>query len=664
MLKFLLATSILDRFCASLCECVLGSDAGSDGPSCDVQACIEWLESNNLFVIPLDNERQWYRYHHLFQELLQRRLLAGVGSAQVTELHRRAAAWFARQGLIDEALRHALTIHDLDLAAQLMVAGLCDVLNREDRATLDRWLRLLPDEFIQRHPWLLMIKTVVVSISWQLAASWKLLGQVEALLVERPLQGQEGDEQVPRPGEVALRSGDSHDLAVLRGMVATLRSQEAYIRGQADRAIAYSEEALAQLPNRWSYIRGVAIQYWGLSMQATGRAEAAQRTLIGEYESLLGKADAYSLRLLFAACFNAIESADLEQARWLAQAMLDHATSGRLPQAVGFARYFLGVVHYYWNELDAARQHFEELVAKRLSVHTQAARNGMIGLARVHVARAEISPVWPVLELLSQFDLDRLGHEGDDARSLRAQLAYLQGDAETAYRWAEAYTAPVVGRSLLWLQDPHMAKARILLARGTDADVRSALDMLDVLYETAQRTFGIRRQIEILGLRALALEMQGKDADALAALQQAVELARPGGFIRTFVDLGPPMQTMLLGLARQDFAMQGSVAETLRRILTAFPEPRKKIATDDAGSGIHAANAKLLVPLLEHLTDRELNILALLRDRWSNKEIAHMLGLSPATVKRYTVNLYGKLSVGKRRDAVIKAEALGILPPR
>jgi LuxR family maltose regulon positive regulatory protein len=657
ILRFLLATSILDRFCAPLCEWVLGSGAGSDDPPCDAQARIQWLEDNNLFVIPLDNERQWYRYHHLFQELLQRRLVAEVGPARVTELHRRAAAWFEGQGLIDEALRHALTIHDLDLVAQLMVGGLCDVLNREDRATLDRWLRLLPDEFIQRHPWLLMIKTVVVSFSWQLAASWKLLGQVEALLAERPLQGEEGDEQVPRPGEAALRSGDSHDLPVLRGMVATLRGQEAYIRGQADRAIAYTEEALAQLPNRWSYIRGAAIQYWGLSMQATGRGEAAQRTLIGEYESLLGKADAYSLRLLFAACFNAIESGDLEQARWLAQAMLDHATSGRLPQAVGFAHYFLGVVHYCWNDLDAAGQHFEELVDKRFSAHTQAARNGMIGLTRVHVARAEISSAWPVMELLSQYDLDRLGQEGEDARSLRAQLAYLQGDAETAYRWADAYAAPVVGRSLLWLQDPHMAKAHILLARGTDADVRSALDMLDVLYENAQRTFGIRRQIEILAPRALALEMQGKDADALAALRQAVELARPGGFIRVFVDLGPPMQTLLLRLAGQGVALP---AGTVRRILAAFPEPEQKIATGDAGARMRAANARLVEPL----TDRELEVLSLLREHLSNKEIAHRLCLSPMTVKRYTVNLYEKLGVNKRWDAVVKAEALGILSPR
>jgi LuxR family transcriptional regulator, maltose regulon positive regulatory protein len=219
----------------------------------------------------------------------------------------------------------------------------------------------------------------------------------------------------------------------------------------------------------------------------------------------------------------------------------------------------------------------------------------------------------------------------------------------------------VIGRSLLWLQDPHLAKAQILLERGTGADVQSALDILEVLRELAQRTFNVRVQIEVLALRALALEKQDKAADAFAALREAVELARPGGFIRIFVDLGPPMQSMLLGgLAKQGLAEQGFAAETVRGILVAFREPQKEIATGDAGTRLHAANARLVDPL----TDRELEVLALLRERLSNKEIARRLGLSPATVKRYTVNLYGKLGVGKRRDAVIKAEALGIAPSR
>jgi LuxR family maltose regulon positive regulatory protein len=212
-----------------------------------------------------------------------------------------------------------------------------------------------------------------------------------------------------------------------------------------------------------------------------------------------------------------------------------------------------------------------------------------------------------------------------------------------------------VGRSLLWLQDPHLARARLLLARGAQADVAAALDILAAQLEFAQHTFNIRVQVEVLAVQALALEMYGKAAAADAALRQAVDLARPGGFIRPFVDLGPPMRTMLLRLAGQ-----GPAAETVRRILAAFPEPQETIASGDVEYRRRAANTGLVEPL----TDREMEVLALLRQRLSNKEIACQLVLSAATVKRYTVNIYQKLGVNKRRDAVIRAEALGLLPPR
>jgi LuxR family maltose regulon positive regulatory protein len=212
-----------------------------------------------------------------------------------------------------------------------------------------------------------------------------------------------------------------------------------------------------------------------------------------------------------------------------------------------------------------------------------------------------------------------------------------------------------VGRSLLWLQDPHLARARLLLARGAQADVAAALDILTAQLEFAQHTFNVRVQVEVLAVQALALEKYGKAAAADAALRQAVDLARPGGFIRPFVDLGPPMRTMLLRLAGS-----GPAAEIVRRILAAFPEAHEASASGDVEYRRSAANTGLVEPL----TDREMEVLTLLRQRLSNKEIASQLVLSTATVKRYTVNIYQKLGVNKRRDAVIRAEALGLLPPR
>ncbi len=653
IVKFLLATSILNRFCAPLCEYIAGFTiagdgevAGSDEPRYDVQACIEWLERANLFVIPLDNDREWYRYHHLFQTLLQRRLLAVAGPEQVSELHRVAAAWLAGKGLIDEALQHALAIEDLDLAAQLMTSGLCAVLNREDRATLERWLRLLPEDFVTRHRWLLMMEAISLQFSWQLPAVWKLLGQIEALLDEG--------------GKAAAPGDDLQDLQALRGLIAVLRGQEAFTaKCQADRAIALCEEALRLLPAQWRYARGSAYVYWGMSMRAGGRADDVQRILIGKYKSLHEKGDTYALRLLLTVCFNSLETGQLEQVRDLAQRMLQQAKLGQLMVMQGWAHYFLGVVYYCWNELDAAAQHFTEIVDKRYAVQTHVAHNGIIGLVRVQLARGENAAAGQIMGLLSQLDPDRLGQAGDDGGSLRAQLEYWQGDTGKALRWADAYATPVPDRLANFLQDPHLARAHLLLARGTASDVQAALDILAALHAIVRRAYSTRLEIEILALRALALETQGQAGAALVALQQAVELALPGGFIRVFVDLGPRMQAMLPRLALQGFA-----AQSVRRILAAFPTSQQKTVAGPPVSGAEFTSLVANAGLVEPLTARELDVLALVRARLSDKEIAYKLGLSTATVKRHTANLYGKLGVNKRRDAAIKAEALGILPPR
>jgi LuxR family maltose regulon positive regulatory protein len=634
---FLLRTAILDRFCASLCEAV----AASRDPECNARACMDWVERANLFVIPLDNRREWYRYHRLFRELLQQRLLAEASPDQVNELHCRAAAWFAARGLIDEALRYALAANDLDLAARLMEQGLRDVLNREDRPTLERWLRLLPEEFIQRRPGMLVLKAWVLLFSWQLAAVAKVLQQVEALIDEddRAVAGQD----------------DSHALSLLRGQIAVLHGQQAYYRNQPADTLACCREALALLHPSWTYARGGAMLYWGMSMRASGQGEAAQRKLLDQYESWPEKADGYALRLLFAACHNFIEAGQLEQARQTAQLMLERATRSRLLVLQGWAHYFIGLAGYYRNELDAAGQRLRELVEKRHTIHAMAARNGMITLALVHLARGETPEAWQTMELLSQLEIARVGYEPDDARSLRARLHLLQGDLENAFRWADAYTAPVPDEPLTWLQDPHMMKARVLLVRGGETDAQSALDILDALYEIAERTYNTRCQIEILPLRALALDALGRAGDARAALRHAVELSRAGGFIRPFVDLGQPTADMLDRLAAQ-----GVAPETIRRLLAAFIDSPSGLAPADAQSSVFNRQSEIIEPL----TVREIDVLLLLRERLSNKEIAGKLYLSTATVKRHLINIYEKLGVNRRRDAVLKAEALGILPRR
>jgi LuxR family maltose regulon positive regulatory protein len=233
----------------------------------------------------------------------------------------------------------------------------------------------------------------------------------------------------------------------------------------------------------------------------------------------------------------------------------------------------------------------------------------------------------------------------------------LQGDLEGAGRWVDTFTDPPPDQPLLWLEEPQVTRVWVLVARGGETDLHLAIQILNVLDEIADRTHNIRFKIELLALRALALDAQGETDQASAMLKQALDLARPGGFIRVFVDLGRPMQAMLRRLATQ-----GHLVETIHRILAAFPEDNENPVSSDS---LASSRQDLVIsPLVEPLTRRELEVLALLRGPSSTKEIAHSLNISYATAKDHTIRIYSKLGVNRRWDAVARAEELNILPPR
>jgi LuxR family maltose regulon positive regulatory protein len=233
----------------------------------------------------------------------------------------------------------------------------------------------------------------------------------------------------------------------------------------------------------------------------------------------------------------------------------------------------------------------------------------------------------------------------------------MQGDMEGASQWADSFNDLPPDQTLLWLEEPQVTRVRILLGRGTDGDIRSAMQILDILGDIVDRTHKTRYKIVILALHALALDAQGKTTKANTVLKQALDLARLGGFIRVFVELGKPMQAMLYrldGRSPNNYYIQG--------LLAAFTAEKPK----ESDGNIHL-NAVTRKPpnqpvIAEPLTTREMDVLMLLREPLSNKEIASRLYLSPATVKRHTINLYGKLGVHSRREAVAAATNLGILP--
>jgi len=635
---FLLKSSILDRFCASLCEAIIGEV----DTAWNVRTCLDWIERSELFITPLDDRHEWYRYHHLFQEFLQQRLSAEITSTQVTNLHHLASAWFEDHGLFDEALQHALKGGDIELAARQMYAGLCDVINREDRPTLERWLRLLPEDMIQQQPGLLMIRAWALEYSWRLDLQAQTLRKIDELL----------------NSEVSA-SFQVDDLQILRGQVLTIKAQQEFFGNEMTRVIDFCRQALALLPLSWKFVRGGAMMYLGMAMQATGQVLAAERLLLDEYESYADKTDIYALFLILSLCFIYLNTGQLEQVKQIAQLLLQKASLESMVIQKNWGDWFLGLVHYHRNELEAAAQHFSQIAENRYIAQIATYRDAIAGLVLIHQIKGKNSEAWRMVETISQYDLELGGSEDIRTQSLRARLMLLQGNLDGACQWADTFTDLPPDQPLLWFEEPQVTRAQVLLTRGTNPDLRSARQILDGLDEIANRTHNTRYKIEILALRALTLDGLGKANEASGVLTQALELAKPGGFVRVFVDLGKPMQKMLGQLAKQDKSMK-----MIQRILEAFPQ-------DDVNP-VNGENVEQPIrqpspgnsTLAEPLTPREMEVLILLRGPMSIKEIALNLNISYETVRRHTANIYGKLGVNQRWNAVARAEELNILPPR
>ena len=473
----------------------------------------------------LDNRREWYRYHSLFRDVLQARLLAVMKSDQVAGLHRRAALWLAQHDLVEDALRHALAAHDLNLAAAIIEDAWPSVLNREDRPTMVRWLALLPDDLVQSRPKLLIIQAWKLMLSWQLPAQAVVAQRVRTMI----------------EGETASTLSAT-ELAEIRGQLAALRTQVEFFSGHMESALACAQEALELLPARWLFARASAALYLGVAMQATAGSEAAERHLAGMYESLSNKTDIFALRLLMSQCFVALFSGHLQQASRIALVMHEQLAHNPLPLLVDWSYYFVAVASYEQNDLQTAGRYFAQIAEDRYIAQETALRDAMCGLALVHQGTGRSAAAAQAFDDLVAFDVQLQGQPDPRTRSLQAHLMLLQGNMADALRWAESFTGPLPDRPLVWLEEPQVTRAHILAVQGGPAAAQ-ALAILEALARTAARTNNVRVMITIQALRALALDAQAMMPRS--ALGDAVNLATPGGFVRVFLDVGPRLRAVL-----------------------------------------------------------------------------------------------------------------------
>jgi LuxR family maltose regulon positive regulatory protein len=640
--EFLLQTAILERMTASLCDAVAGRE--------ESQAVLMEMDRANLFVVPLDDERRWYRYHQLFGDLLRSRLQQEKPD-QVATLHSRASAWYEAQGLIGEAVEHAVASGNVERLRRLVEGNALTMVNRGELATLSNWLDALPDEVVHRRAWLSVARAWVLTCGGDLESAEHHLQDADRAVEYQDSEG--GADEGIAPTEKQR----------VAGHIAAIRAYTALLQGDASRAVEQAYMALEFLPPEDLPARGVAARNLGIALRWGGDLATAAQVLKQAATAAQAAGDSYmAVTVLGDLALQQLGQGQLRQSYATCQEALRIAEryaqrSGRRLPAAGYAYVFLSFVLREWNELEEARRCAETAIelCRQWSMQ-ETLTDSYTALTWVLLAQGDIEGAFQAAQQSIQLaaEVSPWYVALTQQNLLQAQLA--RGNLAFVVRWMEENYVQsrdrVAGRNLHWFP----SIVAILLALGQSEE---AVRILAHQLETVNASNQPGRAVVPLALQALALQAQEQTEQALDSLSRALELGEAEGFVRTFVDGGPPMQLLLREIVRR-----GSTVPYARKLLEAFGEPsagpqavgQRALATRESGA---LPSQDVLV---EPLSARELEVLGLVATGLSNKEVAAELIISVGTVKNHLKNIYGKLGVGNRVRAGAYARELGLLP--
>lgn len=622
---FLLRTSILDRMCGPLCDAILLD------PSTVGQEVLEHLERTNLFIVPLDSERRWYRYHHLFGDLLRQRL----GQARdLPEYHLRASAWYEQNGEPAQAFQHALAAGDFEQAARLAEAAWQKMERSFQTTTWLGWVQRLPDAAINARPWL------CVQIGW----AYSDVGELEPS--ETYLQNAER----ALAGRAERETFDS-----IPGIIALIRAGNAQIAGNLTDTVRYAELCLRLVPENDLLSRSQAAITLGFTQWAIGDVEASLRAMHRWMEDMqeLGN-ELYVIASAFVV-------ADMQ------------VTLGSLGEAEEALRQSIHKARVFGEEAEVVTAHHHLGLAMLAFERGEEAARAQSLQTAARLGERTTLVDWPYRWNLAQARLKEAGGEWDSALSLmdvaerdyiknpipilqpmaarKARVYLKQGRLGRAQAWALERGLAVTDEVSYLVEYELLTLARVRLAEGFFTGVDPLLDRLLALAEAQNRAGSV---IEILLTRALVLEAQDKRAEALAALERALTLTEPEGYQRIFVDEGEAMRSLLTELrAATDRLAAHSMRRYVDKIVAAFSRP--------AGAIAESAPKPLASEREEPLTARELEVLLLIAEGHSNAEIGQRLYLALSTVKGHNLRIFGKLQVQNRTEAVARARELGLI---
>jgi LuxR family maltose regulon positive regulatory protein len=617
--QFLIATSILTRLCARLCAALMTDGAADADADRDAAQMLTHLERSNLFLLRSDEEGQWFRYHQLFAEALQKRLLQ-TKPELLPALHTRAAQWWLQHDFWSEAIHHAQASGDTGLLAEVLEAASGPLLMSGQAGELWRRLNQLPAAEAQRRPAL------------NLFYGWAALLSGQAALVEPYL----------RLVEAAANSVDSDEAVAWLGQVAAIRSYRQVTLGDVARALATAQPAIDALPVYDPLMRAVIGMNLGAVYVLAGQLAQAERLLTGA-EDVARSIDNPWIALAAQEFLGQvrIEQADIERAEATFQAIL--ATDASAPHQRLSATLALTNIRHERNNLTAAKELARQLVllARQFGMPEWLALS-LLTTARIAWAEGDETTARALLaEAVPHEQHCRQPTAREVVTALRLRLALTMGETPPETDWLPFLDNPAGVQSLQQTQQ-YLAAAHSLLVANRNAEAETLLRAMLAFVEPTGRVASV---IETLALLSLATHAQGRHDEAGAALRRAVALGAAAGYVRTFVDLGPPMQRLL--------TQQRSVSPYVQTLLAAFPPPK------------HPTPTPLPVPrsnpaLVEQLNERELEVLRLVAAGHSNSEIASTLIIAVGTVKKHLNNIFGKLGVSSRTQAVARANELGL----
>ena len=629
--EFLLKTSIVETLSGPLCEALTDRTDGRE--------MLERLERDNLFLVPLDEEGRYYRYHHLFAAFLRERL-GRENPGEILELHRRAGLWEEADGCLSGAIEHALAAEDFDRAADLIEEETGVRRTYVDASMLLRWLGTLPDDLVRQRPQLCLL------YAWALVHS----GALE--YAERRLRD---TETALGLDDGASTAGISYEERTMLGEIYIIRARLAAMREDAALTTKLSNRALELLPEGELHLRGDATLDLGHAYCSVGDLESASEAFARA--AATGRAADDLRTALFGLRYQASQEilrGRLRKAEELlleGQRLAERRPEG-VPSVAGIIHTGMGELLYERGDLDEARRLLEEGIEHgRRSGEAKILVYGYVNLARVLMARGEaegahslireaggLTPRWPLIW------------------ASQARLWLAQGDVESAARWAREY-----GATQDYMSYPRhferITMARVLL--GEDR-TEEALDSLGNLLENAVSEGRMAHEIELRVLLALTCERLGASGEASEHLERALSLAEPEGFVRVFVDEGLPMAALLERVIRspRDDGSYNSAPQGAPDIYAGRLLEHIALQTADSGNGGPRSGG---VPGLEPLSGREVEVLELVAAGRSNAEIAGELYLSVGTVKAHVHHIFGKLLVRNRSQAVARARELRLL---